>query len=108
MEDEHEAMSAALAATALDLQALARTGATADAETARAGLERTRAVVGRHLDHEEEREPLREHDGTPSGGWSPGSCGTAPPAPRARSSRGSPTGSATPTAPSCGPRCPPR
>lgn len=66
MEEEHEAMSAALAATAADLRTLARTGATADAEAARAGLERTRAVVGRHLDHEEdELEPLlREHDGT--------------------------------------------
>ncbi len=66
MEGEHEAMSAALATTAADLATLARTGAAADAEATRAGLERTRAVIGHHLDHEEEQlEPLlRQHEGT--------------------------------------------
>ena len=66
MEDEHAAMSAALADTAGALAALAGTGTEADAAAARSSVARTREVVGRHLDHEErELEPLLHgHEGT--------------------------------------------
>jgi hemerythrin-like domain-containing protein len=66
MEDEHAAMSAALADTAAGLATLARTGSAADAAAARTSVERTREVVGRHLDHEEDAlEPLlRGHEGS--------------------------------------------
>jgi len=53
MESEHAAMSAALAETGDALGALARGGSASDAEAARASVERTRAVVSAHLDHEE-------------------------------------------------------
>ena len=59
MDSEHEAMSDALDETAAAMQLYAVTGSTADATSARAELERTRAVVERHLAHEEnELEPL--------------------------------------------------
>jgi hemerythrin-like domain-containing protein len=61
MDSEHEAMSDALDDTAAAMQRYAVTGSTADAATARAELERTRAVVERHLAHEEnELEPLMQ------------------------------------------------
>ncbi|WP_089405606.1 hemerythrin domain-containing protein [Geodermatophilus saharensis] len=66
MEEEHAAMSAALAGTAGALRTLARTGSGADAAAARTSVEHTRAVVVGHLDHEEEAlEPLlRAHEGS--------------------------------------------
>ncbi|MGX5656820.1 hemerythrin domain-containing protein [Geodermatophilus nigrescens] len=66
MEDEHAAMSVALAQTGDALDALARTGSAADAVAARSSVGRTREVVGAHLDHEEqELEPLLHgHEGT--------------------------------------------
>jgi hemerythrin-like domain-containing protein len=59
MDSEHGAMSDALDTTAAAMRRYAGTGAAADASSARAELERTRAVVERHLAHEEaELEPL--------------------------------------------------
>ncbi len=61
MDSEHEAMSDALDLTAASMQRYAVTGSDADAASARAELERTRAVVERHLAHEEaELEPLMQ------------------------------------------------
>jgi hypothetical protein len=61
MDSEHEAMSDALDDTAATMQRYAVTGSAADASSARAELERTRAVVERHLAHEEnELEPLMQ------------------------------------------------
>jgi len=54
MESEHAAMSRALAETDAALGALARTGTAADAAAARESVARTRGVVDRHLDHEEQ------------------------------------------------------
>jgi hemerythrin-like domain-containing protein len=53
MESEHHAMAEALADTDAALTRLAGTGSAADATAARAGVERTREVVDRHLVHEE-------------------------------------------------------
>jgi hemerythrin-like domain-containing protein len=53
MESEHGAMADSLAEADGAMQALARSGSAADAETARAAMDRTREVVDRHLDHEE-------------------------------------------------------
>jgi len=53
MESEHAAMADSLAETDVAMQALARSGSAADAEAARAAMERTREVVNRHLAHEE-------------------------------------------------------
>jgi hypothetical protein len=59
MDDEHGAMSDALDSAATLMQRYAATGSAEDAAAARAGLETTRAVVERHLTHEEkELEPL--------------------------------------------------
>jgi hemerythrin-like domain-containing protein len=59
MDGEHEAMADALQGTAAAMQRYGVTGSAADASSARAELERTRAVVERHLVHEEnELEPL--------------------------------------------------
>jgi hemerythrin-like domain-containing protein len=59
MESEHGAMSDSLAETDVAMQALARSGSAADAEAARAAMQRTRDVVNRHLDHEEtDMEPV--------------------------------------------------
>jgi hemerythrin-like domain-containing protein len=59
MDSEHEAMSDALDETAAAMQRYAVTGSADDAATARAEVMRTRAVVERHLAHEEnELEPL--------------------------------------------------
>ena len=61
MDSEHGAMSDALDETAATMQRYAVTGSAADASSARAELERTRAVVERHLAHEEnELEPLMQ------------------------------------------------
>ncbi|SFF72002.1 hemerythrin domain-containing protein [Blastococcus tunisiensis] len=67
MEGEHHAMADALAVTSLDMATVARSGSAADAAAARASIERTRLVVERHLQHEEnELEPrLTPHLGTP-------------------------------------------
>jgi iron-sulfur cluster repair protein YtfE (RIC family) len=67
MEDEHHAMAEALAETHAAMTAYASTGSAADAESARASVVRTQAVVDRHLTHEEtEFEPLlRPHMETP-------------------------------------------
>ncbi|TYP90421.1 hemerythrin domain-containing protein [Blastococcus xanthinilyticus] len=67
MESEHHAMAEALADTDAALTRLAGTGVAADVAAARAGLERTREVVERHLVHEEtELEPLlRPHLDSP-------------------------------------------
>jgi hemerythrin-like domain-containing protein len=54
MESEHHGMAEALADTATAMSALARTGSGADAAAARASVVRTREVVERHLQHEEE------------------------------------------------------
>ena len=53
MEGEHSAMAQALAATSTAMDALAASGSAADAAQAGASVVRTRAVVERHLDHEE-------------------------------------------------------
>jgi hemerythrin-like domain-containing protein len=59
MDAEHEAMSDALDGTAASMRRYAATGSAEDAAAARAGLDTTRAVVERHLTHEEkELEPL--------------------------------------------------
>jgi hemerythrin-like domain-containing protein len=58
MESEHVAMSEALEETSTALSTLSRRGSPNDAVTARASVDRTRAVVERHLAHEEnELEP---------------------------------------------------
>src|SRR3954454_20017561 len=61
MDDEHHAMADALGQTRAAMAAYASSGSANDAETARASVARTRAVVDRHLDHEErDLEPLLE------------------------------------------------
>jgi len=58
MESEHHAMAQALAQTADAMTTVARSGSAADAAAARASVLRTREVVERHLQHEEnELEP---------------------------------------------------
>ncbi len=54
MESEHHAMADALAETAGAMDAVARTGSGADAAVAQASVVRTREVVERHLQHEED------------------------------------------------------
>jgi hemerythrin-like domain-containing protein len=59
MDDEHQAMADALAGTRAAMAAYAASGSAGDAEAARVSVTRTREVVGRHLDHEEDDlEPL--------------------------------------------------
>lgn len=59
MEGEHQAMAAALAETSELMAAYASSASASNAESARASVARTRAVVDRHLDHEEQEfEPL--------------------------------------------------
>ena len=59
MNGEHHAMSDALESTATLMRRYAGTGTAADAAAARASVAETRAVVERHLAHEEyELEPL--------------------------------------------------
>ena len=59
MDDEHHAMADALAGTRAAVDTYAASGSAADAEIARAGVAHTRAVVERHLSHEEDDlEPL--------------------------------------------------
>jgi hemerythrin-like domain-containing protein len=53
MDDEHQAMADALAETHTAMGAYASSGSTGDAGSARASIVRTRAVVDRHLSHEE-------------------------------------------------------
>jgi hemerythrin-like domain-containing protein len=67
MESEHHAMAEALAETAGAMQTVARSGSTADAAAAQASVVRTREVVERHLQHEEnELEPqLARHLDSP-------------------------------------------
>jgi hemerythrin-like domain-containing protein len=67
MESEHHAMSEALAETASTMTGFGRAADTATAQEALASVRRTRTVVDRHLDHEEqELEPaLEPHLGTP-------------------------------------------
>jgi DUF438 domain-containing protein len=61
MDSEHGAMSDALDDTAAVMQRYAVSGSADDAAAARAEVERTRAVVERHLAHEEnELEPLMQ------------------------------------------------
>jgi hemerythrin-like domain-containing protein len=61
MDDEHHAMADALMETRAAMAAYASSGSAADAETARVSVARTRAVVDRHLSHEEnDLEPLLE------------------------------------------------
>jgi hemerythrin-like domain-containing protein len=58
MESEHHAMADALAETAGAMSTVAHSGSAADAAAARASVVRTREVVERHLQHEEnELEP---------------------------------------------------
>ena len=58
METEHHAMAEALAETAGTMSTVARSGSAADATAAQASVVRTREVVERHLQHEEnELEP---------------------------------------------------
>jgi len=54
MESEHHAMAEALAATSRAMETVARSGSAADATTAQASVVRTREVVERHLQHEED------------------------------------------------------
>ena len=67
MESEHSAMAEALAETGAAMATLAGSGSAVDAAASRESLLRTRAVVERHLQHEEtELEPqLRPHMDTP-------------------------------------------
>jgi len=61
MDDEHHAMADALGLTRAAMAGYAASGSAVDAETARASVARTRAVVDQHLDHEErDLEPLLE------------------------------------------------
>jgi hypothetical protein len=61
MEDEHQAMADALAETHRAMAAYVSSGSAGDAQSARASVARTRAVVDRHLSHEEtDLEPLLE------------------------------------------------
>jgi hypothetical protein len=53
MESEHASMSAALAETDAAMGRLGASGSAADAAAARESLQRTRAVIEGHLDHEE-------------------------------------------------------
>ncbi|SOD98629.1 hemerythrin domain-containing protein [Blastococcus haudaquaticus] len=58
MESEHHAMAEALTETAAAMSTVARSGSAADAAAAQASVVRTREVVERHLQHEEnELEP---------------------------------------------------
>ena len=68
MEDEHAAMSAALAGSDAAMATYAASGSAADAGAARASVVRTTEVVEHHLRHEEEElEPkLAPHVGTPA------------------------------------------
>ena len=69
MDDEHHAMADALGETRAAMTTYAASGSAADAESARASVARTRVVVDRHLDHEEEDlEPLLEPL-MPTDGW---------------------------------------
>ena len=63
MQEEHHAMSDALAETATAMKTYAASGSSADAAAARASVVRTQEVVERHLAHEEnELEPeLQPH-----------------------------------------------
>ena len=67
MQEEHHAMSDALAETGTAMKAYAASGSAADAAAARASVLRTQEVVERHLAHEEnELEPeLQPHLETP-------------------------------------------
>jgi hypothetical protein len=59
MDDEHHAMADGLAETRTAMAAYAASGSASDAEAARASVARTRAVIDRHLSHEEDDlEPL--------------------------------------------------
>jgi hemerythrin-like domain-containing protein len=59
MDDEHQAMADALAETRTAIATYASSGSADDAERARISVARTRQVVDRHLDHEEnDLEPL--------------------------------------------------
>jgi hemerythrin-like domain-containing protein len=59
MDDEHHAMADGLAETHTAMAAYAASGSASDAEAARASVARTRAVIERHLSHEEDDlEPL--------------------------------------------------
>jgi hemerythrin-like domain-containing protein len=65
MQEEHDAMSAALAETDTAMTTYAGSGSAADAAAARASVVRTQEVVERHLTHEEtelepELQPLLE------------------------------------------------
>jgi hemerythrin-like domain-containing protein len=61
MDHEHHDMADALGQTRAAMAAYASSGSATDAETARASVARTRAVVEQHLDHEErDLEPLLE------------------------------------------------
>jgi hypothetical protein len=63
MQEEHHAMSDALAETSAAMSTYASSGSAADAAAARASVVRTQEVVERHLTHEEnELEPhLQAH-----------------------------------------------
>jgi hemerythrin-like domain-containing protein len=67
MQEEHHAMSDALAETSTAMTTYAASGSAADAAAARESVARTQEVVERHLTHEEdELEPqLRPHLETP-------------------------------------------
>lgn len=54
MESEHDAMADALTETAEAMATVARSGSAADAAAAQASVVRTREVVERHLQHEED------------------------------------------------------
>ena len=71
MESEHQAMGAALAEAKQAIDAFVASGADADADAARAAVERATEVTNTHLDHEEnEVGPLfEEFAATPA--WPP-------------------------------------
>jgi hemerythrin-like domain-containing protein len=81
MDGEHHAMAEALVTTATAMQRYADTGSGTDAAAARASLEATRAVVGRHFAHEEgELEPLmRPHLESPEWKQAEKALRTSPP-----------------------------
>ena len=69
MESEHHAMAEALSQTGAAMTSLAMSGSGAAAATARESVVRTRAVVERHLTHEEQELEPQLHPLTETPEW---------------------------------------
>jgi hemerythrin-like domain-containing protein len=69
MESEHHAMAEALSESGAAMTSFAMSGTGADAATARASVARTRAVVARHLSHEEDELEPQLHPLTETPEW---------------------------------------